>query len=758
MIQEVREHYDEDFAMFGVRNETYPQNSDVEIYPYFSIHRHNSIVDTFELDSSKIDDYTTEWMVNYVEKDVLRNKYFMIIDNPAKARNVNFNDGFNYLVLHLFEDFAFYKFYADKETIENFTIQYIGGEGRGRYVEIDEDYQHENILYMLYSLSFNRDLDVFGHLKVVAIKHEDAIINNINNPVIQANLRTYSRTLHGMLYEEDYGHMNRHQMLMNQKLAELEEQEEHSRTMEYFLDEPKQIQLAAQDMMKKEPSPIHKKKHNPDPTALYEYKFNLFLYEPSEEKEDDQIKYMPQIMASSLYRIKVWVLSEIGPHFYEDDIAHNSLYLIQGTMYYKFLVVLYPETEYGLQVKNRVKEFSVHYDKNHKAKYDHELHSEKYYDFLKAYDDELIIIAHPLNKHHFTQTMTYMLGYQGEEDYKQPHIFIMEHAMHQYNKYIYDFENIGQVSDEGLMKFVNDYKERKLTKVMKSEDCQAFESTHFDHFERTCGTSMFEDIRKNKKLTIVIVDNYYCEYECMKRWWVIKHFKMLNEKRQTNPKYTADKWEWKFIDYLSNDIDGLQFYHSLPHTLFYIPETDSFEKFMIGPDMDVICALMNFYGYLPDFSLDIYESDKKFGKKMRKYFDDLRLEQRDFLLANHDFDKIAKELQFHESESIQDIQLDEMHDFLREFDEIVNHNYDDDEDVEDYKGRRHKQKNRFSEMDLEYTPIEKILYRWLKEEGELPEEEYEEQLEEDEEWEYYDDEKGEWIRDSVLKSKDTHEL
>jgi len=45
-------------------------------------------------------------------------------------------------------------------------------------------------------------------------------------------------------------------------------------------------------------------------------------------------------MASSLYRIKVWVFSEIGPHFYEDDIAHNSLYLIQGTMYYKFLVVL----------------------------------------------------------------------------------------------------------------------------------------------------------------------------------------------------------------------------------------------------------------------------------------------------------------------------------------------------------------------------------------------------------------------------------
>jgi len=107
---------------------------------------------------------------------------------------------------------------------------------------------------------------------------------------------------------------------------------------------------------------------------------------------------------------------------------------------------------------------------------------------------------------------------------------------------------------------------------------------------------------------------------------------------------------------------------------------------------------------------------------MRKYFDSMKLDHNDFLLANHDFDKIGRDLQFYESESIQDIQLDEMHDFLREFDEIVNHNYDDDEDVEDYKGRRHKQKNRFSEMDLEYTPIEKILHRWLKDEGELPEE------------------------------------
>lgn len=143
---------------------------------------------------------------------------------------------------------------------------------------------------MLYALSFNRDLDVFGHLKIVAIKHTEDVIKNINNPVIQHNLRNYTRSLHGMLYEEDYGHMNRHQMVMNQKLAELDEQENHSRTMEYFLDEPKQIQKAAQDLMHKEPSPMHKKKHNPDPTALYEYSFNLFLYEPSESKAEDQVK------------------------------------------------------------------------------------------------------------------------------------------------------------------------------------------------------------------------------------------------------------------------------------------------------------------------------------------------------------------------------------------------------------------------------------------------------------------------------------
>jgi len=92
------------------------------------------------------------------------------------------------------------------------------------------------------------------------------------------------------------------------------------------------------------------------------------------------------------------------------------------------------------------------------------------------------------------------------------------------------------------------------------------------------------------------------------------------------------------------------------------------------------------------------------------------------LLANHDFKKISEDLGIIESEKIRDIQLDEMHDFLREFDEIINHNYDDEEENEDHKGRRHKMKHRFIEMDLEHTPIEQILFRWLKEQGELSEE------------------------------------
>ena len=48
---------------------------------------------------------------------------------------------------------------------------------------------------MLQSLAFNKDLDVFGHLKVIAIKHDEAIINNINNPTIQHALRNYKRKL-----------------------------------------------------------------------------------------------------------------------------------------------------------------------------------------------------------------------------------------------------------------------------------------------------------------------------------------------------------------------------------------------------------------------------------------------------------------------------------------------------------------------------------------------------------------------------------
>lgn len=59
---------------------------------------------------------------------------------------------------------------------------------------------------------------------------------------------------------------------------------------------------------------------------------------------------------------------------------------------------------------------------------------------------------------------------------------------------------------------------------------------------------------------------------------------------------------------------------------------------------------------------------------MRKYYDWLRLLQRIFFLMNHDFEKIAQELQVKESEQNLDKQLDQIQEFVREFDKIVNHN------------------------------------------------------------------------------------
>ena len=50
--------------MLGIRNETYPENSVAEVWPYFSVHRNNAIVDTYKIDPSKIDEHTVEWMKN----------------------------------------------------------------------------------------------------------------------------------------------------------------------------------------------------------------------------------------------------------------------------------------------------------------------------------------------------------------------------------------------------------------------------------------------------------------------------------------------------------------------------------------------------------------------------------------------------------------------------------------------------------------------------------------------------------------------
>jgi len=46
-------------------------------------------------------------------------------------------------------------------------------------------------------------------------------------------------------------------------------------------------------------------------------------------------------------------------------------------MFYKYLHVFYPDNEYGKQIKQKLIEFSKHYDKIYKTKWNHELHSEK---------------------------------------------------------------------------------------------------------------------------------------------------------------------------------------------------------------------------------------------------------------------------------------------------------------------------------------------------------------------------------------------
>lgn len=73
-------------------------------------------------------------------------KYFAILDSEDKAKSFDFNDGYNYLILHTFDDYVYHKLRADKETIESHQLIYSHGEGNGKYIENDEDYQHENIV------------------------------------------------------------------------------------------------------------------------------------------------------------------------------------------------------------------------------------------------------------------------------------------------------------------------------------------------------------------------------------------------------------------------------------------------------------------------------------------------------------------------------------------------------------------------------------------------------------------------------------
>lgn len=52
-----------------------------------------------------------------------------------------------------------------------------------------------------------------------------------------------------------------------------------------------------------------------------------------------------------------------------------------------------------------------------------------------------------------------------------------------------------------------------------------------------------------------------------------------------------------------------------------------------------------------------------------------------------------------------------MHDFLKEVDELINHNHDAPEDIPEFKGKRWMKRNRMHDMEIDEMPIENIIKR-----------------------------------------------
>jgi len=76
-----------------------------------------------------------------------------------------------------------------------------------------------------------------------------------------------------------------------------------------------------------------------------------------------------------------------------------------------------------------------------------------------------------------------------------------------------------------------------------------------------------------------------------------------------------------------------------------------------------------------------------------------------------DWDQIDRDIMFEQTVGKKDKLIDEMHDFLKEVDELINHNQDAPDDIPDFKGKRWSKRTRMHEMEIDEMPIEAIIRR-----------------------------------------------
>jgi len=72
---------------------------------------------------------------------------------------------------------------------------------------------------------------------------------------------------------------------------------------------------------------------------------------------------------------------------------------------------------------------------------------------------------------------------------------------------------------------------------------------------------------------------------------------------------------------MKNDVHKTQDDFKIPWILFYNKEDKTWNKIWINSSHDIVILINILYGYLPDYQLDLYQSDKDFFGKMNKYVD-----------------------------------------------------------------------------------------------------------------------------------------